>query len=427
MTYTCPCGGVCACHAGSAAFPPPCDLPGGCGSTTPPDRPSGATPRPDAPPPASGAHADARGEPERREPADLAAVVAQLVRPTSAEVTLEGRDPRDGSVLVQRTHVPVRPLLAELRAELVPGGESGGAGRGGGAPVSVEVLDALGALHRHVSDTLRKLGLRQRQHARECSSCSTPVRHCRHGLDRHGRPLLGPYGAPCCSRHRHPPAPDRIADGLAQLVAHPWPNPAARQAFADHLRALVEHAGKVLDGTTSSTYVRDTRCPRCHAWTVREPGPAGPSGRPTLGDPHPALRVNRGRPADDGRPGPIRGTSCTGCGRRWTWADMQGPTSTESAGRLWHLLRADADLLDGIRRRRRVAERLAEAGRRERLYGDDDAEAEAARLGLPSAPATEPRTAPATRTAPELPEPEQRPDTLAIRRAAEQAQRRTTA
>lgn len=32
-TFPCPCGGGCACHGGPGAYPPPCSVPGGCGSS----------------------------------------------------------------------------------------------------------------------------------------------------------------------------------------------------------------------------------------------------------------------------------------------------------------------------------------------------------------------------------------------------------
>ncbi len=305
--------------------------------TDPQPEPSAAAPRPDAAsrvyarasrPRAGRDDASTAGERDGKPepvPLVLGEVVASLVRPTMASVIVEGRDPRDGGLLLERRTVAVRPLLAELRAELVPGGESGGSGRGGGVAMSVDVADVIRDVELLVRGQLAALKLRRR------------------------RPAAGV---------------DPLADQLAQLVPAAWPTPGARQAFTDRLAELVETGRAVLAGLASSTYVRDTRCPVCHAEWVAEHVAGG-------WDRHPALRVNRGKPEPDGTPGPVRGTTCTHCQRRWTWPDMLGPTADEPGGRLWQLITADAAVLAAGRRLREQTAREAELAERDRLYGPE--------------------------------------------------------
>lgn len=299
-------------------------------SSTPTDRPTdpdtGAAARPDA---VSRARAT---------PLDLASVVASLVRPTTHRVVVEGRDPLDGQLRLDHRDVTVRPLLAELRAELVPGGESGGSGRGGGSPLSVDVADVLRDLERLGRVHLRLLRIRPRRG----------------------------------------PGVDPIADGLAQLVPAHWPPelPAGlgRGAFRDRLAEVVDRGRAVLAGETTGTYVRDTRCPVCLVEWVTEAVPGG-------ADRHPALRVNRAKPEPDGTPGPVRGTTCTACSRRWSWADMEAPGPPDwKPGKLWQLIAADRTVV--AEARAALRRRAGELAARRRLYTDTDRPTAEA-LGLP--------------------------------------------
>jgi hypothetical protein len=85
---TCPCGQACACHA-NPAFPPPCDVPGGCGSATAPECAAATCTRPAAP-----GHVLCRSDGEK-----LGQWLAQLldeVAMLDATPSMAGREPGTG-------------------------------------------------------------------------------------------------------------------------------------------------------------------------------------------------------------------------------------------------------------------------------------------------------------------------------------------
>lgn len=334
----------------------------------------------------------AAGDGSRRPPADLVAVVGELLDPQTMRVVVETRSPEDGHLLVERREFTVRPVLAELRAAVMPSGQSGGGGRGGGLPLSLEALDVLDQLRGTVDVAMAQLGMRHRRHGR-CEACGMAEAVCQRGgyPGPGGLPPHGPHfpdGPRCCSAHRHI-HPDRAEDALRRLAVHPWPDAAARQSFAEQLRTLTDRARATLDGDGDAERIRDTRCPipSCRAEYVKT-RKDGATVRV------PPLRVERSRLAErrdepgrlyeaDRQRGPVRGTRCSACGHFWPWEQMQGPRPGEPAGKLWDLLVADA--LAVARERAHVDHRAAELDRRGQLYTDAERPT-ATGLGLPHQP-----------------------------------------
>jgi hypothetical protein len=97
------------------------------------------------------------------------------------------------------------------------------------------------------------------------------------------------------------------------VAVHPWPEPERPTQLARVLARLTEQVSDFLAGEIHEQYVRDTRCPVCRAWDVRDQDGAGGWRR------HPALRVVR-------RAGRVEGTQCTACGAWWRWADQEALT-----------------------------------------------------------------------------------------------------
>lgn len=320
-----------------------------------------------------------------RKPPTLPQVVAELVNPTTVRVLVERRSPTDGSLVIERPEHTVRPVLAELRAAVMPSGQSGGGGRGGGLPLSLEALDVLEQIRDLVDVELGRLGLTYRSDDRPCSGCQTPFVYCRRALDpATGLRVIGVRGLGCCSRCHHAVAVDPLEDALRRLAVHPWP-PAqqdTREAFRRRLQSLTDRAASMLAGDPDAERVRDTRCPKCKAEYVHVDRGAGVERVPPLRIERSKLVEYRDEPGvfgeSDGRRGPVRGTRCDGCHRFWPWEAMQGPRAGAPAGALWELIVHDA--LEVARLRAYDQHRRRELANREYANGVGPSAAE---LGLP--------------------------------------------
>lgn len=229
--------------------------------------------------------------------------VAALCRPRATKILVEERDPTDGHLVLTARTATVRAVLDELVASVASSGQGGGGGRGGGSPLSADALDLLDRIRQTADAAMSVAGLQPRRDPRGCR-CGWPVADC---LRLHGP--LPAAGAPlrCCAECWHPPAAHPVADALARLAVHPWPDPMLPAQLARVLTRLTDHASRFLVGEVDTRYVRDTRCPVCRVWDVREQADAGWQR-------HPALCVVR-------RAGRLSGTLCTACGAWWAWAD----------------------------------------------------------------------------------------------------------
>jgi hypothetical protein len=261
----CPCGGTCVCHTGGA-YRPACNVEGGCGSIASPEprQVQGGYTRP------------------------LPEAVGALLDPQTRKVLIETRDHADGGLHLDAREVTIRPVYAELVAAATPSGQAGGGGRGGGLPVSLEALDLLDRIRGLTADWAWQAGL-------------TPA-------------------AEGGVRHAGPP-PDPCPRMLRQLAVHGWDDDQAPRMLSRIVERLTTQTVAFLAGDETSSYVRDTRCPRCGAWDVQEW--SDDHGAPLR---HPALHVVR-------RDGRVQGTQCTACTTWWEWDGLgeDGPLAQELA------------------------------------------------------------------------------------------------
>jgi hypothetical protein len=261
-------------------------------------------------------------------PPQLRDVVRLWVEPTLRAVPVYRV--RDGSLVVDLVDRPVGAVLTELREEVAPSQTAaGGGGSGRAAAASLDVLDVLDQVTGTVQEWLALVGLRERR-----------------ATDR-----------------------DRVEDGLRRLAVHHWSGDHVRR---DQLARILNRqrlqAERVLTGDTS-VYIRDTRCPECHAAHVQEAD----------GSVHRPLRLVRARSeTPDGRPGPVDRVQCTACPAWWPWSDV-----ADEHGAFRVALADDQAEYDAERGRQAAQEaaRRAEEDRRAALY--DDTAGSARRLGLP--------------------------------------------
>jgi hypothetical protein len=233
-----------------------------------------------------------------------------------------------GSLVVDLVDRPVGAVLTELREEVAPSQTAaGGGGSGRAAAASLDVLDVLDQVTGTVQEWLALVGLRERR-----------------ATDR-----------------------DRVEDGLRRLAVHHWSGDHVRR---DQLARILNRqrlqAERVLTGDTS-VYIRDTRCPECHAAHVQEAD----------GSVHRPLRLVRARSeTPDGRPGPVDRVQCTACPAWWPWSDV-----ADEHGAFRVALADDQAEYDAERGRQAAQEaaRRAEEDRRAALY--DDTAGSARRLG----------------------------------------------
>jgi hypothetical protein len=230
----------------------------------------------------------------------LADAVAALVSPRRTRVLVEIR--HGEGVTLEVRDATVRAVLDELLASVTPSGQGGGGGRGGGAAASLEAIDLLDRVRELVDLAMRDAGLAYRRDPRTCR-CGWPAADCARMVGP-----VPPSGEPlrCCPDCWHAPARLPLADALTRLAVHPWP-PEGGAQLASRLDRLTAQVGAFLAGDSAGVYVRDTRCPRCRVWDVREQID-GAWHR------HPALHV-------DAAGGRYAGTLCTAC-RTW-WARAQ--------------------------------------------------------------------------------------------------------
>lgn len=250
----------------------------------------------------------------------LPAAVAALLDPTPRKILVETRSTEDGTLQLTARDVTIRPLWAELLLAAAPSGQAGGGGRGGGVPLSVDAVDLADRIRIAVDDHARAAGLPPPAvDRRRCRACGWPAAAC---------DILATYSTrtcrlACCALCDGHPHADRTARQLRRLVVHHWTG--AEQARDQLTRILVHYtaqAAALLAGDQTSQYVRDTRCPRCQVWDVREWDPAA-----RLEVRHPALLIVRLQAR-------VVGTRCTGCGVGWPWDGLgaEGALGRELAG-----------------------------------------------------------------------------------------------